>query len=334
MPNTALRILGAPAIGVGLLSALLLAPAVDAKLLKSRRVLPEPDKEDRETIIRLQIFLDEEMFGPGKIDGAIGQFTRKAVAHFNFKHGLQHDNYYKVVNDSEEKVKELYTTYTVEESAFEFIANIPSEPSQQAEVPYLAYRSIEEFIAERYHTDERFLARINPEVKWSAVRAGAEIKVPNVTPFRIEDIEKHQKFEEDEALSKRLAIVDTSQKLVAIWEGEDLIATFPVTPGQEKFIHRGSWTMRNMVTTPEFRWDRSMLDTGQRSDTYYQLPPGPNSPVGIFWAGLSKAGIGLHGTAYPHTIGRSRSAGCVRLANWDAVRLSGLIRPGATVEMR
>ena len=89
-----------------------------------------------------------------------------------------------------------------------------------------------------------------------------------------------------------------------------------------------------MITTPEFRWDKSMLDTGERSDEFFQLPPGPNSPVGIFWAGLSKAGIGMHGTALPHTIGRSRSAGCVRLANWDAVRLAQLVRPGATVEMR
>ena len=89
-----------------------------------------------------------------------------------------------------------------------------------------------------------------------------------------------------------------------------------------------------LITTPTFRWDQSMLDTGKRSNKAFMLPPGPNSPIGIFWAGLSKAGIGLHGTASPHTIGRSRSAGCVRLANWDVVRLSDLVRPGAQVEMR
>jgi lipoprotein-anchoring transpeptidase ErfK/SrfK len=36
----------------------------------------------------------------------------------------------------------------------------------------------------------------------------------------------------------------------------------------------------------------------------------------------------------PRTIGRTRSAGCVRLANWDAIRLPGLIRPGAKVIVR
>ena len=62
--------------------------------------MPEPEKGDTETILRLQIHLDESNFGPGKLDGAIGQFTRKAVAHYNFQHGLAHDNYYKVITDS------------------------------------------------------------------------------------------------------------------------------------------------------------------------------------------------------------------------------------------
>jgi lipoprotein-anchoring transpeptidase ErfK/SrfK len=56
--------------------------------------------------------------------------------------------------------------------------------------------------------------------------------------------------------------------------------------------------------------------------------------VGIIWCGISKSGIGLHGTASPRTIGRSQSAGCVRLANWDAIRLPELVRPGARVIVR
>ena len=86
-----------------------------------------------------------------------------------------------------------------------------------------------------------------------------------------------------------------------------------------------------MVSTPTFRWDKQMLEAGKRGDTAYLIPPGPNNPVGILWAGLSKSGIGLHGTSSPRTIGRSQSAGCVRFANWDAIRLTNLVRPGAKV---
>jgi lipoprotein-anchoring transpeptidase ErfK/SrfK len=80
-----------------------------------------------------------------------------------------------------------------------------------------------------------------------------------------------------------------------------------------------------------------LLETGKRSkdpSKVYDLPSGPNSPVGVIWCGLSKSGIGLHGTADPETIGRAQSAGCIRLANWDAIRLPTLISPGSSVEIR
>ena len=89
-----------------------------------------------------------------------------------------------------------------------------------------------------------------------------------------------------------------------------------------------------MVSTPTFRWDKSMLEEGKRSDSFYELPLGPNNPVGIMWCGTSRSGIGLHGTPNPHTIGRAESHGCIRLANWDAVRLPGLLRPGSRVIIR
>ncbi|MBT7981501.1 MAG: L,D-transpeptidase family protein [Akkermansiaceae bacterium] len=296
--------------------------------------LPEPSKKNTEIILRIQIFLDGKMFGPGKIDGQMGQFTRKAVAHYNFGYDLKYDNYYKVINESNAAIDELFTTYTIKEKDFNFVGEVSFEPSEQAEIDYLYYRSILEFAAERFHSDEKYLTKINPEIDWEKAATDTVIKVPNVTPFRIEDVKKDKSFQRERKLSKRLVIVDTTQKLVAIWGKKKILATFPITPGKEKFIHRGDWVIQNMITTPTFRWDQSMLETGKRSNVAHLLPPGPNSPIGIFWAGLNKGGIGLHGTSSPHTIGRSRSAGCVRLANWDVVRLSDLVRPGAKVEMR
>ena len=51
------------------------------------------------------------------------------------------------------------------------------------------------------------------------------------------------------------------------------------------------------------------------------------------WMGLNKPGIGLHGTNNPETIGRAASHGCIRLANWDALKLSQLVPTGATVKI-
>jgi lipoprotein-anchoring transpeptidase ErfK/SrfK len=179
--------------------------------------------------------------------------------------------------------------------------------------------------------------------------------VPNVTPFHIEKL-SGARYEADEALSARHVVVDTKMNQARIFEAapaalivaepgateiqpvtranRGLIASFPITPGQPKFIKFGTWELRNMIEMPHWRYDQQLLDTGKRSANALNIPPGPNSPVGVIWNGLSKPGIGMHGTSDPETIGRSRSAGCIRLANWDAIRLPDLIRPGTTVEIR
>ena len=200
----------------------------------------------------------------------------------------------------------------------------------------MGYRDIAEFVSEKFHTSVECLERINPGVSFSQLKGGAIITVPNVkTPFLIEQVPYSQKFGPDPVLSAHRVVVDTKERVATFYDDKDtLFASFPITPGQKKFIHVGSWIVQNMISTPEFRWDKSMLDEGKRSEQFYQLPPGPNNPVGIFWAGTNKTGIGLHGTSSPETIGRSESHGCVRLANWDAVRLPDLIRPGARMEMK
>ena len=65
-----------------------------------------------------------------------------------------------------------------------------------------------------------------------------------------------------------------------------------------------------------------------KTDKEVQLPPGPNGPVGIAWLDLTKEHYGIHGTNEPQTIGRAESSGCIRLANWDVLRLSRIMKPG------
>jgi len=76
-----------------------------------------------------------------------------------------------------------------------------------------------------------------------------------------------------------------------------------------------------------------MLKHGERSGNFHMLPPGPNNPVGVIWIALNKKGIGLHGTETPETIGRAASHGCVRLANWDIVRLAQRLKAGTPVSI-
>ena len=311
--------------------------------------------------VKLQIFLDQLNFGPGVIDGKPGLFTEHAVKAWNEVNGHPIDDWVAVLAEARKSVSDPFTTGIVPDILVKWVnPKLPNDRILQSKTKRLSYRSAGELMAERYHTDLEYLLELNGAKKVYSLKAGSELKVPNVTPFLIEKIAGIQ-HKNNEAKAQRHVVVDTRRNQLRIFEatpvalvieeepadGSDtpakpaanrsLIATFPITPGQQRFIHYGMWEVRNCVEFPSWRYDKSLLETGKRStdpSKVYDLPSGPNSPVGIMWCGLSKSGIGLHGTADPETIGRAQSAGCIRLSNWDVIRLPTLISPGTSVEIR
>ena len=85
---------------------------------------------------------------------------------------------------------------------------------------------------------------------------------------------------------------------------------------------------------PTFRWDAGVLNRGVRTEKFFMLPAGPRNPVGVAWVGLSKPGIGIHGTNNPYSIGTFASHGCMRTANWDISRVSRMLTAGVMVEIK
>lgn len=316
-------------------------------------------KPTGEDALRLQIFLDEANFGPGIVDGKPGRFTELAVQSWNEVNGHPIDDWVAVNTAARKAVPNPLATALVPDFATKWIdPDLPTKVSLQAKKKRMSYRSIGEFMAERYHCDELYLLSLNGAKKINNLKPRDSIIVPNIQPFCIEKL-TGIRYPEDPALSQRHVVVNTKINQVRIFEAapaalviaepgttaevtpvtranRGLIASFPITPGQPKFIRLGTWELRNMVELPHWRYDQSLLDTGKRGSDAdaLNIPPGPNNPVGVIWNGLSRPGIGMHGTPNPETIGRARSHGCIRLANWDAVRLPNLIRPGATVEIR
>lgn len=294
---------------------------------------------DKDTILRVQIFLDQELFTPGKIDGELGEFSYKAVVNWNYAHGKKEIyDWEPVIRNAKSKVPVALATYTIREDMQKYVnPKLPEQPEHWQEFKEMSYRSMMELVAERFHTDETFLQKLNPGKNLERLKPDDEIQVPNVHPFKIELVKPYQNFKTDTNLATHTVVIDTVERMGAVYdEDEHMIAAFPITPGKPQFIPKGQWKIVVMQATPDFRYDKKFLEEGQRGsdDTALKVPPGPNSPVGILWAGLSKSGIGLHGTASPRTIGRAQSAGCVRFANWDAIRLPSLVRPGSQVIVR
>lgn len=308
--------------------------------------------EERDAGVRLQIFLDQKLFGPGFIDGKPGTFTERAAAAYNRSIGREEEDIASIQAEADAALIETYIEAVVPTEAKRFVkSDLTYKREEQAKVRALNYRSYYEFMAERYHTSEDVLYELNGRNTTWGILPGKTLVVPNVEPFLIEDIQPGKGYQaDDSSLSQRQVVISIKERQVQIYEPLDislvsteggtaepgepryrLVASFPTTPGQERYIHRGTWTIRNMVEWPTWRFDKQLLKEGKRSKEALNIPGGPNNPVGVVWAGLSKSGIGIHGTDSPRTIGRAASSGCYRLANWDVARIPQLIRPGVTV---
>ena len=314
--------------------------------------------------VRLQIFLDQKHFGPGFIDGKVGMFTQLAIENYNTSLGRDITDR-RVIAESIREVPELYASAIIPSFVGDFVdPSLPQEKPLQAEKTFMPYRSVAEFMAERYHTSEDLLVELNGmEAVWRA-KPRDVLRVPNIEPFKIEQLTRGRSHKSDENLSARHVVIDTTIRQVYIYQlvlpevegGQsapekenaqaasqvikvkaakpEMVASFPITRGQIQFIPKGFWNLKNCVELPEWRYDKLLLETGVRGSEYLTIPPGPNNPVGVIWNGLTKSGIGIHGTNHPRTIGRTRSSGCIRLSNWDAAKLPELVRPGAVVMVK
>lgn len=286
---------------------------------------------DEETSVKLQIFLDNNYFGPGKIDGRIGEFFRKALVHYKRAHGMPATG--AVDQWLIDQVPETYTNFTVPPEAENFVGPMASKPSEQSKLKGMKYGSFLELVAERYHSAEEFLKKINPGMDLEKLKIGDTVKVPNVLPFKIEDLTEGF-IPKNPAHANRKIYIDTKERFLLIYDDKQLVAEFPITPGSSTLpAPLGLWKIVGIATLPVFRHDEGVLNHGVKSTTFFNLPPGPNNPVGVLWMGLSKPHVGVHGTNNPETIGRAASHGCIRTANWDAARIKDLVSTGTPVSI-
>jgi len=286
---------------------------------------------DETTSVRLQIFLDNHNFGPGKIDGQMGEFFRKALLAYKRANGMPTSG--AVDASLLAEVPEAYTTWVVRPEAENFVGELASTPTEQARLKALKYGSILELVCERFHAAEAFVRKLNPGMNLEQLQPGDTVRVPNVNPFKIEDMREGFVPDKPEFAARKL-VVDTRERFLEIHEGDKIIAEFPITPGSSKLpAPIGTWKILGIATLPWFRHDEGVLNAGVKTENFFNLPAGPNNPVGVLWMGLNKPHVGIHGTNNPETIGRAASHGCIRTANWDAARIKDMVTKNCRVEI-
>jgi hypothetical protein len=216
-----------------------------------------------------------------------------------------------------------------------------------------------EKLAERFHTTPRTIVALNGPTKM--IGAGQVLRLPNVLP-RSRDY-GDTKGDQANLLSLYqidgqqpqgdFVVVDKSDGVLKVYKGAvpegpfstekkrgnppklgenpgQLVAQFPVTMGSgHDPLPLGKWKATTYAFNPPFHYQPDLFwDAKDKGADDKMLPAGPNGPVGVAWLDLTKEHYGIHGTPSPETIGRSESHGCIRMSNWDVIRLSRIMKPG------
>lgn len=314
-------------------------PLVSAFVILSAQQPAAPPERVLDEAIGIQVALDRAGFSSGVIDGRMGANTLRARDAYRRQHGSDPAAF------PEPLVEYRITSADV---AGPFAPDIPSDLMAQSRLPALAYRSPAELLAERFHTTPEVLRRLNPSARFEE---GTLLLVPNVEPLTIPAPESSTGATASEphptgtagrtdgpgapGAEKAEVVVQVSRStrtLTVTSAGGKIVFFAPVTTGSENDpLPLGEWKVNGVQYSPTFRYNPDLFWDADPSHTKATIPPGPNGPVGLVWIDISKEHYGLHGTPEPALIGRAESHGCVRLTNWDALRLAALVRPGTRV---
>ena len=344
------------------------APAVDTLAARdpASGTAPDPALADDQPrpVMQLQVVLDRLGFTPGVVDGKQGLSTRNAIRGFQESRGLP------TTGELDAGTRQALAgwsnipatrvvTIPADFAAGPFEAT-PEKPEDQAKLPALGYQSLDEKLAERFHTTPAVLLALNsakaaPASTASAsskplsepatashFQAGQQLRVPNVGADAVDSASVADARWRDTLImlgvgshqpKAEKVVVSKSQGTLRAYDAAGkLIGMYTATMGSRHDpLPLGAWKVVGIARNPDFAFNPELFWDVPDSHAKQRLPPGPNGPVGIVWIDLDKPHYGIHGTPEPESIGRAQSHGCVRLTNWDAARLAQMVKPGTAV---
>lgn len=273
--------------------------------------------------IALQAALDRAGFSPGIIDGKLGRKSQIALRAYQAWSGLRETGELDEKTRTALNLANIPATvrYNVTASDLEDVGGpIPEDWNKRAALTRSRYESNLAMLAERGHASKATIERLNSSVNFERLKAGDSVVVPNVWPPRLDiDVASIE--------------VDLEEKVIRIRDAGgkvNMLLHCSIAAFAEK-RPKGDAEVKVVVPNPEYTFRPEMWPEVKNVDRVLQIMPGPRNPVGLCWIGLDLPGYGIHGTPWPELIGKTGSHGCIRLANWDAVRLGQKTKVGTRV---
>jgi lipoprotein-anchoring transpeptidase ErfK/SrfK/predicted small lipoprotein YifL len=136
-----------------------------------------PDPEAR-PVMQAQVVLDRVGFGPGVIDGKMGLSTKNALQGFQEANGLTVTGELDAATKGKlRQWQSIPATRVVRipaDWANEQYMRTPKGPAEQAKLQKLGYQSLDERLAERFHTTVDVLKMLNPGGKPAGMKDGMD----------------------------------------------------------------------------------------------------------------------------------------------------------------
>lgn len=277
-------------------------------------------------VLRLQVFLDYNGFSPGEIDGKWGYNTERGLFVYQKMNGMsptgQLDS--KMMARLDAFQDGYLLEYTIkQDDVNDRVGSIPRTYPEQSHLSWLPYESRAEAIAEKFHMSQSLLRKLNPNTNFDSIRPGAKILTLNV----------RDGIDSKRGKVSMIRISKYNKWIMAYDSDGNLMFYYPCTLGSEKdpLPVGKTYEVTTPVKNPPFKYKpENMWDDELGRE--YDIPPGPNSPVGNIWIGTTRRSVGLHGTPNPENISKNNSHGCIRLTNWDANQLGQRVAKGVKIE--
>jgi lipoprotein-anchoring transpeptidase ErfK/SrfK len=283
------------------------------------------------SVLRVQVLLNRAQFAPGMLDGGWGQNTGVAVYWFQAREGLIPNGVvdsatYARLEQVAGRPQQLVVKHTLTAADVRGpFVSLPGSIYAQARMNCLCYESLAEKLSETFATRVELLQRLNPGVPLDSLKAGDVINVPNVRDPNAPP----------KGVVETLVVSGADHYLQALDAAGRILYHFPITIGSSfDPSPEGSFHVLAITENPWWHYQPSIIKGRNPNAPNAHVPPGPNNSVGRVWMTLSAPHYGIHGTKSPETIGYAVSAGCVRLANWDALYLARRLTRGTPVVFR